>query len=208
MDFPQLSGFDAQALLKLRLELECTRWQLQQARHLALHDSLTGLPNRLHFQRRCRRALVRHESGGREFGLIFMDLNRFKAINDERGHAVGDLLLQVIGERLRHMLRAGDWVCRHGGDEFICIVLDVQNDEQIAAIARKLCEAVAAPCQLDRTTLRVTASFGFAVYPRDGTTIEALTHAADLAMLHSKANGESAALRSPLRRAAADRIPA
>lgn len=171
-----------------------------QAQHLAWHDPLTGLPNRRGFEARSGDTLTRHQSGSQNFALLFIDLDDFKLVNDQHGHAVGDELLRVIGQRLVHALRAGDMVSRQGGDEFLCLLPDVHDADHVASIARKLFDSVAAPCQLGGRPLQVKPSIGVALYPRDGDNIAALIAQADGAMFHAKrrrtghafTNGESA----------------
>ncbi|WP_088278452.1 GGDEF domain-containing protein [Ideonella sp. A 288] len=188
-------------LERLRQQLALTRRSLHDARararhaqHDAHHDALTGLPNRSAFEQTTRRFLT-GRAPGRDtgpdanvpaFGLLFIDLDGFKTVNDRHGHATGDALLQVIGRRLAHAVRADDAVCRHGGDEFVCLVHDVQGDAQVSAIARKLIDAVSAPCRIGATTLRVSPSVGIALYPQDGLSFETLLHSADAAMYHAK----------------------
>ncbi len=182
-------------LLAVRGELRQARLLLlesqvreQRARHRAYHDNLTGLPNRFSFEERSSHALARHRPQPRAFGLMYIDLDGFKSINDTHGHAVGDELLKTIGSRLKHAVRARDSVSRQGGDEFLCLLLDVRSERQVTSIARKLIDAVSAPCRLGPITLRVTASIGIALYPTDGITIEALLDRADQAMFWAKQN--------------------
>ena len=175
-------------LQQTRLLLLESRVREQQARYRACHDSLTGLPNRSAFEERSSHALAPHRPRPRPFGLIYLDLDGFKSINDSHGHAVGDGLLKVIGSRIAHAVRAQDSICRRGGDEFLCLLLDVRSERQVASIARKLIGTVSAPCQLGSLTLYVTASIGIALYPADGSTIEALLERADRAMFWAKQN--------------------
>lgn len=180
-------------LLEARRELQQARQQLlesqvheERARHKAFHDTLTGLPNRVSFEERSSRALAQHRPLAQEFGLMYLDLDGFKSINDAHGHAVGDELLKVIGSRLTHAVRTRDSISRQGGDEFLCLLLDVQSEQQVASIARKLIDTVSAPCQIGFLTLCVRPSIGIALYPRDGSTVEALLESADKAMFWAK----------------------
>jgi diguanylate cyclase (GGDEF)-like protein len=187
-------------LLHVQAALRDSLAREAQAQQLAWHDPLTGLPNRRGFEERSGDTLARHQSGSKDFALLFIDLDDFKLVNDHHGHAVGDELLRVIGQRLVHALRAGDMVSRQGGDEFLCLLPDVRDAEQVAAIARKLFDSVAAPCQLGGVALQVKPSIGVALYPRDGDNIAALIAQADGAMFHAKrrrighafTNGENA----------------
>jgi len=182
-----------QALRETSAELRLARAALHEsllrearAQHLAWHDPLTGLANRRGFEARSGDTLTRHQSGSKAFALLFIDLDDFKAVNDQHGHAVGDELLRVIGQRLVHALRAGDVVSRQGGDEFLCLLPEVHDAEQVASIARKLFDSVAAPCQLAGVPVQVMPSIGVALYPRDGDNIAALIAQADGAMFHAK----------------------
>lgn len=185
---------------RLELELQEVRGELQQARqqllesqvheertrHKALHDTLTGLPNRFSFEERSSRALAQHRPLAREFGLMYLDLDGFKSINDAHGHAVGDELLKVIGSRLTRAVRTRDSISRQGGDEFLCLLQDVQSEHQVTSIARKLIDTVSAPCRIGPLTLCVRPSIGIALYPGDGSTVEALLENADKAMFWAK----------------------
>ncbi len=158
----------------------------QDARHTALHDPLTGLPNRHSFEEISAEVLAGHATRTREFGLLYIDLDGFKAINDTHGHSIGDELLKVVGSRLSHGVRSQDSVCRHGGDEFVCLLLDIQDTEQVAAIADKLFAAVSAPCQIGPLAVSVAPSIGIALYPGDGATLVDLLRNADCAMFRAK----------------------
>lgn len=171
---------------RLRLALALSREREEHVRHLASHDEMTGLPNRRDFESRSLRAMARHHADGHEFGLMFIDLDGFKLINDQYGHDIGDGLLKVIGSRLRHAMRLGDSVSRHGGDEFVCLVRDVANEARAAAIARKLHSTVSAPCQVGPLMVSVSPSIGIALCPHDATTVAALLSKADHAMRWAK----------------------
>ncbi len=157
----------------------------------ARHDSLTGLPNRSYFMELLNAAL---EDAGERSGylaVLFIDLDRFKQINDILGHAMGDRLLREVGLRLKRLLTEDDLAGRMGGDEFI-IVLARQPDEEAAALAsREFLEALRAPHQIEDNELFVTASIGVAIYPRHGRTVAELLRNADLAMYHAKNSGKN-----------------
>src|SRR5580658_3586530 len=161
----------------------------------ARHDSLTGLPNRSYFMELLNAALREAETdAGRRPGylaVLFIDLDRFKQINDILGHAMGDRLLREVGQRLKRLLTADDLAGRMGGDEFI-IVLPRQPDEEAVALAsREFLFALRAPHQIEDNELFVTASIGVAIYPRHGTTVAELLRNADLAMYHAKNSGKN-----------------
>ena len=123
----------------------------------------------------------------RACSLLFIDLDDFKAVNDQHGHAAGDLLLQALGCRLLNAVRPDDRVCRQGGDEFLCLLPSIRNEVQALAVARKLVDAVSAPCQLHDVTVQVQASVGIAIYPEDGHTVQHLMDRADRVMYWAKA---------------------
>jgi len=157
----------------------------------ARHDSLTGLPNRSYFMELLNAAL--DDAGERSgyLAVLFIDLDRFKQINDILGHAMGDRLLREVGLRLKRLLTEDDLAGRMGGDEFI-IVLARQPDEEAAALAsREFLEALRAPHQIEDNELFVTASIGVAIYPRHGRTVAELLRNADLAMYHAKNSGKN-----------------
>jgi len=121
--------------------------------------------------------------------LLFIDLDDFKAVNDQHGHAAGDLLLQALGCRLLNAVRPDDRVCRKSGGEFLCLLPSIRNEVQALAVARKLVDAVSAPCQLHDVTVQVQvqASVGIAIYPEDGHTVQHLMDRADRPMYWAKA---------------------
>ncbi len=151
--------------------------------HLAQHDALTGLPNRLLLTDRLERAIAAARRHGGSLAVLFMDLDRFKSINDSLGHAVGDQLLQSVARRLVAGVRDSDTVSRQGGDEFIVLLSEVGCVEDAAFTADKLLATTADPHRIDGQDLHVTASVGIGVYPADGTEPEALLKKADLALL-------------------------
>ena len=170
-------------------DVSAARAMSLQMIHLAEHDSLTGLPNRLLLNDRVSQAIasaVRHKH---KVALLFLDLDGFKHINDSLGHAIGDKLLQSVGHRLVDCVRATDTVSRQGGDEFIVLLSEVENPEDAAITARRMLEAVAEPQPIDMHELHVTTSLGLSVYPDDGADAETLIKNADTAMYQAKENG-------------------
>ena len=166
------------------------------AHEQAGRDTLTGLPNRRAFGETTARTLAEHAPVSRGFCLLFLDLDDFKAINDRLGHAAGDELLKVVGERLVHAVRHEDRVCRHGGDEFLCLLPHVRRQDQARAVAKKLMDTVSAPSSLGGTMVQVRASVGIALYPGDGLTVPELVARADRAMYWSKAQRAGPSLAS------------
>jgi diguanylate cyclase len=156
--------------------------------HLAQHDALTGLPNRLLLNDRLARAIESARRHGSALAVLFMDVDRFKRINDSLGHAAGDQLLQSIARRLVTGVRSSDTVSRQGGDEFVVLLPEVACAEDAAFSADKLLAAMAAPHRIGDQDLHVTASLGIAVYPADGADAETLLKKADFALLRAKAH--------------------
>jgi diguanylate cyclase (GGDEF)-like protein len=159
--------------------------------HIAFHDDLTSLPNRLMLNQRLDRALSRHRRTGSKLAILFMDLDRFKVINDSLGHAVGDVLLCQVADRLRAQSREGDTVARMGGDEFVVLIENRDNLNDISACARRLVEELSAPYSLGKKDCHVTLSIGISVFPSDGRDSQALLKAADVAMYRAKELGRN-----------------
>ncbi|MFT3956864.1 MAG: diguanylate cyclase [Piscinibacter sp.] len=155
--------------------------------HMALHDALTGLPNRIHLVGALDDAAARAGSPGHGFALLFVDVDRFKDINDRHGHAIGDAVLVTLAGRLRHSVNRKDLVARLSGDEFVVLLDGVGDPATAAAVAQRLREAVAAPMVFDGCSLRVGISVGVAVHGVDGRQPDDLLRAADLAMYRDKA---------------------
>lgn len=173
-------------LQQMRSELVRIQTHAQLVEQVAYQDALTGLPNRASFEIHSRRILSKHAPQLAAFGLMYIDLDGFKTVNDTHGHGVGDELLKIIGSRLVHAVRTADSVSRHGGDEFLCLLMDVGDEAQISSIAEKLFDAVSAPCQLGALAVSVKPSIGIALYPKDGTTVDTLLQRADSAMFWAK----------------------
>ena len=154
--------------------------------HQAHHDELTGLPNRSLLLRRTDDALLGVARSGGRAGLLLLDLDRFKEVNDTLGHPVGDALLRVVAHRLTHSVRPGDLVARLGGDEF-AVLLPSAADESVAGeVAARLRAALAEPIRLGGISFKIEASIGIALYPDDATTVEVLLQRADVAMYLAK----------------------
>jgi len=160
--------------------------EVANLRHFAYHDVLTGLPNRALLLDRLQQALVRAKRQQTCLALLFLDLDGFKAINDRLGHAAGDKLLQRVAERLLSCVRGGDTVCRYGGDEFVLLLPEVDDEKHAVAVAQKIHARLARSCRVDDGSIAVTASIGVAVYPVDGVSRNDLINQADCAMYHAK----------------------
>ncbi|OGR37746.1 MAG: hypothetical protein A2051_06885 [Desulfovibrionales bacterium GWA2_65_9] len=159
--------------------------------NLAFFDTLTGLPNRALFNDRARHALVDAGWHGHLVGLMLLDLDHFKLINDSMGHAAGDELLREVASRLRGSIRDYDTVARLGGDEFVIILPEVRAAEDVGAIAAKIHASFSAPFMIEGRELHVTTSLGISMYPYDETEIEDLLKYADTALYHAKAKGRN-----------------
>jgi diguanylate cyclase (GGDEF)-like protein len=158
-------------------------------RHLALHDALTDLPNRTLLKERLHMACAAADRNGEQVAMIFIDLDRFKEINDTHGHGVGDQVLQEIARRLKALFRSVDTVCRLSGDEFLVVITGVGSRADIVCSATKLVASLNAEMEIEGNVLSVTPSIGIAVYPEDGGDMEALIHNSDSAMYRSKHQG-------------------
>ena len=156
---------------------------------MANHDALTGLPNRILLQDRLAHAISQAQRSGRLVGVMFVDLDRFKHVNDSLGHEAGDQMIIEIARRLSHSLRESDTVARQGGDEFVVVLPDLASAGDAALVAQKVLSELFQPLMLAGTELFPTGSIGIALYPRDGQDPTALLKAADTAMYRSKANG-------------------
>lgn len=165
--------------------------QIEYAGYLALHDELTGLPNRRLFHDRMEVVLERARRNGSRAALLLIDLNDFKKVNDTAGHHFGDLLLRRVGEILLGQLRRSDTVARTGGDEFAVILEETVSRESALQIAAELSQALGAPLQIETRQLRIGASVGIAVFPDDAGTCEAMCVAADFDMYAQKRSGRT-----------------
>lgn len=160
-----------------------------QIRELAFNDPLTRLPNRIIFEDRLSKAIDRAKRHKKRIAVVFIDLDGFKQINDQHGHAAGDRILIETGQRLMNAVRASDTVARLGGDEFTVVLEDLETDAEIHGLADKILAAVSAPMALDDKTCRVGASLGISIYPEHAKTLDKLIHLADQAMYAAKARG-------------------
>lgn len=156
----------------------------------AYHDMLTWLPNRALFNDRIKQAFAHAQRNNENFALIFMDLDRFKLINDTLGHVMGDKMLQMVAERILDCLRAEDTLCRFGGDEFALLLPSITSRESVSAVAEKILKAIRQPFHLNNHELYISMSLGIAIYPEAGETRESLLQSADIAMYQIKADGK------------------
>jgi diguanylate cyclase len=157
--------------------------------YLAQHDSLTDLPNRVLLHDRLSEAITLSSRYQRKLAILFLDLDRFKHINDSLGHVVGDRLLQSVARRLFTCVRSSDTVSRQGGDEFVVLLWEVRHAQDAAITATKILDALRLPHLIDEHELHITGSIGIVTYPDDGTDVETLMRKADFAMYHAKETG-------------------
>lgn len=157
--------------------------------HLAQHDGLTDLPNRMLLDDRLAQAITLCHRNQQKLAVLFLDLDRFKHINDTLGHDFGDRVLRNAAQRLLQCVRSSDTVSRQGGDEFVIVLSEIAHSQDAEGCAAKILSALSAPVRIDEHDLYITASIGIATYPDDGNDAETLLKHADLAMYHAKANG-------------------
>ena len=163
----------------------------ERIEYLARHDPLTGLPNRTLLADRLEQALAHAARTHSQLALLFLDLDRFKTINDSLGHPVGDALLQEVTQRLKASVRETDTISRLGGDEFVIIVTDLQDEEMAAAVAQKILDVTREPFMLKGHSLATSISIGITLYPADGCNLDTLLKKADIAMYHAKDAGRN-----------------
>lgn len=173
------------------LEQKLSDSEAQVAKHyyMAFHDSITGLANRALFNDRLEKTLIQARRHKRSFAIMFIDINNFKTINDTCGHDMGDKVLRIVGQRLEACVRKEDTASRAGGDEFQCLLLEVNADVAIANIAQSMIDCISETCGLMGIMCAVRPSIGIAICPRDGITAEMLLKNADMAMYQAKAQG-------------------
>ena len=192
----------AQALIEglvgrnIRLEQRLTQLANReaQARRLAYHDALTGLPNRTLLQDRFSQAVSQAKRHRKFVAMLLIDLDGFKSINDNLGHATGDKLLCTVAARLLGSIRGADTVCRYGGDEFVIMLPEVEGPAMAASAAEKIRASLGEPDFADGYEIRMTASIGSALYPADGKSYEQLMKHADDAMYRAKAGSARASI--------------
>lgn len=165
--------------------------QEEKIQYMATHDDLTGLPNRLMFSQLLNHAILSAKRNNRKLAVLFIDLDRFKIINDSLGHEAGDQLLQEIAGRFRHALRAMDVVARMGGDEFVVMIEEIESQSAAATVAYKLMSAAIKPFTIMSQECRVTASIGISIYPEHGEDEQTLIKNADIAMYSAKEEGKN-----------------
>ena len=177
-------------LRELTSALQESKTQEKKTRLDAMHDPLTGLPNLTLFVDRLKQGLAQARRHGWRLAVVFLDIDRFKNINDTHGHDVGDGVLQLVAQRLKSGLRAGDTVCRRSGDEFLLLMLEVGNERDVLRLLTTLRASLAAMADVKGVSLSVEVSMGAAVFPEDGQEPSVLLERADAAMYAAKRKGE------------------
>ena len=172
-------------------DVSTTRSMAMKMAHLAQHDFLTNLPNRVLLNDRIAQAIEVSKRHQTKIALLFLDLDNFKHINDSLGHPTGDKLLQLVATSLNASVRGNDTVSRQGGDEFIILLSDITNSEDAASTADKILEILTLPHVVSNSQLYITTSIGISIYPEDGLDAEMLIQNADTAMYHAKSNGRN-----------------
>lgn len=183
-----VSALDANFATQLARALQATNRELSA---LALYDALTGLPNRLLLDERMDQAVSQAERSSDFFALLFVDLDRFKPVNDSLGHRVGDLLLQSVAKRLAASVRAVDTVARTGGDEFVVLLSGIGDPKDAGMVSRKILDELSHPFFIEGHEITTSSSIGISIYPTDGKDVNVLKINADRAMYFAKRNGRN-----------------
>lgn len=183
-------GFIVMCLIILRRKFNRQTLREKEIRYQALHDSMTGLPNRAHILERIASELPEHLEDGNKLGLLFIDLDGFKAINDERGHDAGDELLIAVAKRLKNAVRETDLVARYGGDEFLVMLPGIEATDQATVVAEKIVRRLGQKFRLESGPASIGASIGVAIFPDHGDTLDELLTLADDAMYAVKEAGK------------------
>ena len=173
-------------LAEVRDDLSKSQAKEEETRKITLHDALTGLPNRVLFEQRLDHGLIQAKRHGWGLAVLFIDIDKFKSINDSYGHDLGDKVLLMVANRLQSSVREEDMVSRWGGDEFMCLLLEVKQEADVTRLAEKMVNRIAEACEFNGIVLSIRASIGIAIYPADGETADILFKNADTAMYKAK----------------------
>ena len=173
-------------LAEVRDDLSKAQVKEAEAQQIALRDALTGLPNRVSFEQGLDHGLIQAKRHGWGLAVLFIDIDKFKSINDSYGHDLGDQVLLMVANRLQSFVRDEDMVSRWGGDEFVCLLFEVKQEADVTRLAEKIINRISEACEFNGTTLSIRASIGIAMYPADGETADILFKNADTAMYRAK----------------------
>lgn len=173
-------------LAKVRDDLSKSQTKEEETRKIFFQDALTGLPNRVLFEEHLDQGLIQAKRRGWGLAVLFIDIDKFKSINDSYGHDLGDKVLLMVANRLKALIREEDTVSRWGGDEFMCLLLEVKQEADVIRIAEKMVNRIAEACEFNGIVLSIKASIGIAIYPGDGETADTLFKNADTAMFKAK----------------------
>jgi diguanylate cyclase len=173
-------------LAEVRDDLSKAQLKTEEAQQIALQDALTGLPNRVSFEQSLDHGLIQAKRHGWGLAVLFIDIDKFKSINDSYGHDLGDQVLLMVANRLKSFVRDEDIVSRWGGDEFVCLLLEVKQEADVTRLAEKMINRIAEAYEFNGPVLSIIASIGIAIYPADGDTSDILFKNADTAMYKAK----------------------
>lgn len=173
-------------LADMRDDLLKSQAKEEESRKVAIHDALTGLPNRVLFEERLDYGLIRAKRHGWKLAVLFMDIDNFKNINDSYGHDMGDKVLLMVADRLQSATRGEDTISRWGGDEFVCLLLEVKQEADVTHLAEMIVERISEAFKIKEAVFTIKVSIGIAIYPADGETAEILFRNADAAMYKAK----------------------
>lgn len=173
-------------LAEVRDDLSKSQAKEEETRKITFQDVLTGLPNRVLFEQHLDQGLIQAKRHGWGLAVMFIDIDKFKSINDSYGHDLGDKVLLMVANRLQSSIRGEDTVSRWGGDEFMCLLLEVKQAADITCLAEMMVNRIAEDCEFNGIVLSIKASIGIAIYPADGETADILIKNADTAMFKAK----------------------
>lgn len=186
--FQKLIQEDRENMERYRLLSEDT---LDLMTYQAQHDTLTGLPNRLYFNESLNLAIEKSKNDQANLAVIFLDLDRFKLINDTMGHSIGDLLLRNVAKQIKQTLSSGDILARLGGDEFLILLQDIKHEQEVTSVSERILKVFAQPMIIDDNEVYISTSMGISLYPRDAGDRETLVKQADTAMYYAKERGRN-----------------
>ncbi|MCD2449346.1 diguanylate cyclase [Methylicorpusculum oleiharenae] len=173
-------------LAEARDDFSKAQVKTEEAQQIALQDALTGLPNRVSFKQGLDQGLIQAKRHSWGLAVLFIDIDKFKNINDSYGHDMGDQVLLMVANRLKSFVRDEDIVSRWGGDEFVCLLFEVKREADVTRLAEQMINRIAEACEFDGTVLSIRVSIGIAIYPADGDTADVLFKNADTAMYKAK----------------------